>query len=395
MKQVAIPTLHPHNRGGVLAMTRTLYNIVGELGYKPTLLALSDDRLDHQSFRRPFGLAKNSYQIFSGMDTICVGVRWGRIEYGNYLFNIDLWQAELDKFPLFFPVSGTAVAGYPLAALNKPFAIWVATTYAEDRADREKTFSLSKKMLDRISKPKVLQQEHFVLQKARKIFAISQYTHRCIVQKYPDVADKVEVLNFPIDTETFHPRPMSRPSQQRYILSTARFSDPRKNIRLLLDAFFSIAGDYPDVTLRLMGRKPDISFLKYINASPFSHRVELLGYISSPADFVAQYQDAALFVLPSLQEGLGIVVLEAMSCGLPVISTRCGGPESIIEHGQNGFLVDNNNLSALVTAIRTVLNQPERLTSIRKNARATIERSFNLSHFKDKIADTLTKLKES
>src|SRR5262249_4564709 len=72
-------------------------------------------------------------------------------------------------------------------------------------------------------------------------------------------------------------------------------------------------------------------------------------FIDSPgADaLVALYQRAAVFALSSDEEGFGMVVLEAMACGIPVVSTSSGGPDSIVRDGLDGFLVPVGDAAAL------------------------------------------------
>jgi glycosyltransferase involved in cell wall biosynthesis len=62
----------------------------------------------------------------------------------------------------------------------------------------------------------------------------------------------------------------------------------------------------------------------------------------SEEELIALYQSSTALVLTSEQEGLGIAAMEAMACGLPVISTRCGGPESFIVDNETGFFVNDN-----------------------------------------------------
>jgi glycosyltransferase involved in cell wall biosynthesis len=63
------------------------------------------------------------------------------------------------------------------------------------------------------------------------------------------------------------------------------------------------------------------------------------------------YQEAKCFVLPSYEEGFGMVILEAMACGIPVVSTRCGGPNDIVLDGENGYLVDIGDVNAMAEKI--------------------------------------------
>ncbi|MEQ9210457.1 MAG: glycosyltransferase family 4 protein, partial [Pseudomonadales bacterium] len=83
-------------------------------------------------------------------------------------------------------------------------------------------------------------------------------------------------------------------------------------------------------------------------------------------------------VLPSVEEGIANVVLEAMSVGLPVISTDCGGMREVIDSGANGFLVPIRNPKAMADAIEVFSTiAPAQIEVIRKNAYATIVNKFN------------------
>ena len=94
------------------------------------------------------------------------------------------------------------------------------------------------------------------------------------------------------------------------------------------------------------------------------------------------YQSIDLFVLPSTQEGLAIVGLEAMACGKPVISTRCGGPEEYIKDYGNGVLVDSN-ASDMAAAIQDVYSDEARYTSMSKMAIKTIEPDYSMEKVKN------------
>jgi glycosyltransferase involved in cell wall biosynthesis len=83
--------------------------------------------------------------------------------------------------------------------------------------------------------------------------------------------------------------------------------------------------------------------------------------------------------LPSVEEGIANVVLEAMMVGLPVISTDCGGMREVIEYGVNGFLVPVRNPEALAEAIVQVMElSPEAVENIRQQAHQTIVQRFTM-----------------
>ena len=73
-------------------------------------------------------------------------------------------------------------------------------------------------------------------------------------------------------------------------------------------------------------------------------------------ELLKKYQEADVFILNSIQETFGCVIIEALSCGVPVISTRCGGPEYIITP-ETGILIDINDKKQLINAIQLILNE--------------------------------------
>jgi glycosyltransferase involved in cell wall biosynthesis len=89
------------------------------------------------------------------------------------------------------------------------------------------------------------------------------------------------------------------------------------------------------------------------------------------------YQDASVFALSSDEEGFGLVLLEAMACGVPVVSTRSGGPDGIITDGEDGFLVPRDDAAALSTRLAQLLENDTLAACMGGKARRTIEQRFD------------------
>jgi glycosyltransferase involved in cell wall biosynthesis len=109
-----------------------------------------------------------------------------------------------------------------------------------------------------------------------------------------------------------------------------------------------------------------------------SEKVRLLGP-KKPAELQNLYQEACFFALSSDEEGLGIVLLEAMASGLPVVSTACGGPESIVEHGRSGFLVPIADADALSKAMGRLVEQPALCHQMGLDARRAAVERFSIA----------------
>jgi glycosyltransferase involved in cell wall biosynthesis len=152
------------------------------------------------------------------------------------------------------------------------------------------------------------------------------------------------------------------------VLLAARLNDPRKNVAMLLRAFAQVRAKLPDVKLVLVGEEPDESIRTLVDTLGLAEAVCFPGIVSKD-ELLRLYQGAELFVLPSRQEGLGIVMLEAMACGTPVIATDCGGPEGIVVDGITGRIVPNDDADRFAQAVIDTLNHPDELAAMRERCR--------------------------
>lgn len=100
--------------------------------------------------------------------------------------------------------------------------------------------------------------------------------------------------------------------------------------------------------------------------------VEFKGIVSHK-EVYAYLRESDLFVLPSYEEAFGIVYLEAMSCGIPVVGTEGEGISDLIENGKNGYLVPRNNASALYRIMRHVMDCPEEAALVSQKGLETIQ----------------------
>jgi glycosyltransferase involved in cell wall biosynthesis len=90
------------------------------------------------------------------------------------------------------------------------------------------------------------------------------------------------------------------------------------------------------------------------------------------------YRQASLFVLSSNEEGLGIVILEAMASGLPVVGTRCGGPETCVVEGETGYLVPVGDAEALARSMQVLLEDRALGQQMGKAGRMLVESRFSI-----------------
>jgi len=181
-----------------------------------------------------------------------------------------------------------------------------------------------------------------------------------------------------VNADFYHPRETRGPQKDPYILCVARLSDPRKRVSVLLEAYARMPEALRGQTsLVLAGSSaPPDAFWRRADTLGLRDRVR---YVERPDQqaLLRLYQDASLFVLSSDEEGFGVVLLEAMACGVPVVSTRSGGPDAIITDGHDGYLVPVGDVAALSSRMSLLLDEPQRNVAMGREARLTVERRYD------------------
>lgn len=187
-----------------------------------------------------------------------------------------------------------------------------------------------------------------IYQGATRVIAVSQ----AMAQAMADVYDPAKMTIIPnmVNTEFFLPPPAPRSADPFVFLCVARLAKV-KCIDLLIQAFHqAFAGD-PRYALRIVGDGPEYRALTGLTQSlGLSGQVCFTGELRH-LGVLAEMQRANAFVLCSDVETFGVVLIEAISCGIPVIATRCGGPEDIVTDDV-GLLIECNQAAPLARAMR-------------------------------------------
>ena len=175
---------------------------------------------------------------------------------------------------------------------------------------------------------------------------------------------------------------------EKRVIAICRYSY-EKGIDLLLQAWKKVEDETTEWRLDVYGdgeRRPYESMID--NLSIDRNRCSLHGRI---ADVQQTYKDSSISVCSSRFEGFGLVIIEAMSCGLPVVSFDCPwGPSSIIKNGEDGMLVENERVDLLAKAMTSLINNPDKCRMLAKNATHNVQR-FQM----DQIAERWKRLFES
>jgi len=175
------------------------------------------------------------------------------------------------------------------------------------------------------------------------------------------------------DPLSFVPTSVS-PLTEKRVLAIARYSH-EKGIDLLLKAWSKVAQQMPDWKLVVFGDGDRKVYEQIINDLHIdSSRCQLNGRTN---DVEMEYCNSSIFVLSSRFEGFGMVLTEAMACGLPVVSFDCPwGPRSIISDGEDGFLVENGNVDALASSLSQLMQNPSLCKSMAKAGQMNVQRFY-------------------
>jgi glycosyltransferase involved in cell wall biosynthesis len=163
----------------------------------------------------------------------------------------------------------------------------------------------------------------------------------------------------------------AREYDQRVVVAAGRLV-PRKGMARLIRAFAPVAQRHPDWELRIYGSgRLEGRLAERIERLGLGDQVLLMGHTE---DLPAAFDEASVFASASLAEGFPMVMLEALSKGLPLVSFDCPrGPGDIIRHGQNGLLVPDGDIGALSEALEALISDDERRRRMGARALADAE----------------------
>jgi glycosyltransferase involved in cell wall biosynthesis len=179
-----------------------------------------------------------------------------------------------------------------------------------------------------------------------------------------DLRAKARVIPNGVDLNVF--KPQGRSPRLRRIVTAGRLSE-QKRLDVLIDAFALVAEQQPEWSLHIFGAgELEARLRSQVAWLALEDRIVFRGL---SAHLEEEFNAAEFFVLPSEFEGFGIVIVEAMACGLPCIAFRdCNGPNAIIRDGREGLLVQERSPAALAESIRQMIMEIGSRESMRTSA---------------------------
>jgi glycosyltransferase involved in cell wall biosynthesis len=373
--------------GGVPVMTGFAVEMLKSLGLTP-IIAYYEPYSVTPNLSVPFfalGRRRPSSKRAEPMfdcETHAMGAWLPELEFTTYGLTDD-WRALIERCAFHVAVSGNILAARPmvLAQRDEPvkrnILAWIATDWHGDRVDRVKQFGFARRLLDRFAVTPITTRIERQLIEAVHPIALSDHT--AAQMSNAQGIGAMTICPTPIDTEFF--KPDAHKTETNSLIFTGRLDDPRKNVGLLIDAVAELVRRGRAVKAVLVGaNRQDAAALGIAQRGLTSH-FEFLPYLDK-ASLADRLQRADVFVLPSFQEGLCIAALEAMACGVPVVSTRCGGPQEFVLPDETGALVDFDAI-AMADAVEKILVDRTMRTRLGHAARALVESRYSVTRARD------------
>lgn len=261
----------------------------------------------------------------------------------------------------------SCLAGVLAKKYNKPFIVTQHNTFIDYKSWLNTVENLNDVIIGKS-----------VLKRADRILTVSKQTMKYVLSLGADKS-KTSVIYNGVDTNCFQSanKDQSRDKlglpQNRKIIFSARRLVYKNGLDTLIDSAYLLAKNHPEVLFVVAGKGPSRSLIEErIKELGIEKNIKLVGFV--PDELLPVYYAAAdFFLLPSSSgEGLPLVLIEAMSCGLPVVATIVGGTPEIIEHMKNGILVPPQKPQVMANTLSKLLAEKEIISEIGKQAKQYI-----------------------
>jgi glycosyltransferase involved in cell wall biosynthesis len=221
-----------------------------------------------------------------------------------------------------------------------------------------------------------------VLQDAAAIFCVNRSEQQALQQQMPQkrilwTPNSVDVASYQSGCGSRFRSQHRIPASAKLILNVARI-DEQKNQLATVEVFERVASQVDNLWLVLAGPSTNVDYaerlFQRIAASPHANRILYLGNVESASqELIDMYKAANVFLLNSLHEPFGIVLLEAWAAGVPVVAPRVGGIPSFVEHGRTGLLFDSGDIEDATRHTQAILSDASLSHRLRTQASTRVE----------------------
>ena len=214
-----------------------------------------------------------------------------------------------------------------------------------------------------------------VCKRADKVIAVSNSVKKFLVEALKLSEKDVVVVPNAIEIEDSQAR--GRKNDGSLVIGTIGSLNKQKGHVYLIQAFSRVAKSLPKVRMEIVGDGPEHDkLLSEIKMLGLESKVQLLGKVDKPKKMLRNWD---LFVLPSLSETFGLVVLEAFESKIPVVATKVGGVPELISNNETGLLVPSANPEKLSKAILYLLVEKKERVRLAENAYKILKEKYDWS----------------
>ncbi len=314
----------------------------------------------------------------------------------KYVENIVFHEVEMSSYPLFeFPLYSLALASKmvevaeyeKLDLLHVHYAIphassaYLAKQMLKDKIDLKVTTTLHGTDITLVGlEPSFLPLVKFSIEQSDGVSAVSRFLKEKTITNY-DINKDIEVIPNFIDSELFKPaangsfRKYIAPNGEKILVHTSNFRLV-KRVPDTLRIFQQVRAEIP-AKLVLVGDGPDRSECERLSRQlNICEDVKFLGKQEALVDIL---NASDIFLIPSQSESFGLAALEAMSCGLPVVSSSVGGLPELIKHNECGFIAEIGDVDRMAKYVLDLLTNEKKYELFSRSARERAVTKFDTS----------------
>jgi glycosyltransferase involved in cell wall biosynthesis len=348
-------------RAGVRSVVAFLHRVAVDAGFEVELLSAATTSRDEASvrilspaswIRAPRLVTRADAELGSYVHS---GASFAELEFRRYRPRRALTRL-LDRCALIQVVAGIPAWGSLARDARAPVALQCASLVRLERASALGRQRGARRAFGAAMASLAAREEERALARADLVLVENRVIARRL--ESGPAAGRVALAPPGVDVRRF--RPAAAAPRDGYWLSVARFADPRKNVRLLFRAY-AVAKSRGVRLPRLVlagSSGPSAADMAVAHDLGIGGDVDVRGAVSEDA-LPALYQGASLFLLPSDEEGWGLVLAEAMASGLPVVATRSDGAAEIVREEETGLLAPVGDHEALAARALEVLARPD------------------------------------
>lgn len=311
-----------------------------EWGYEVAILVLNET---HKN---------NFYNFSSKIAFYSINVNGHPIRYFKQ-YKTGVQKVINDFEPDIISVCDDGLKGFLLPSIIKTPAKWIYERHVSKLIEKKNNQGHFKQFIT-LMKWKIME---FQAQKFSKFIVLTEGN-----KKEWASLKNIKVISNPL---SFYPE-KSASLENKIIISVGKISY-QKGQDLLMKAWERVHENYPEWELHLYGKEN----LGYLNTHHLKNNVH---FFSPVKDIASKYLESSIYVMSSRFEGFGMVLIEAMACGVPCVSFNCDyGPGDIIQHGEDGYLVPKNDIHQLSEKLLILIKDQEKRKIFGKKAKQNVK----------------------